>query len=63
MLLVLLGLAIFASPATQAATETVSSVTTTDVLIDARPYLLVVSPAPGSKIDTLTNPGTLMLIK
>ena len=58
----LLGLAILASPATQAANEAASTATTTDVLIDARPYLLIRS-VDQTKIDTLTNPGTLLLVK
>ena len=44
-----------------AAGPVVSATTTTDALIDARPYLLVYSDA--RKIDTLTNPGTLLLVK
>jgi len=56
-----LGLAILASLATQAAGPVVSVTTQTDALIDARPYLLVYSDV--RKIDTLTNPGTLLLVK
>ena len=59
--LALLGLAILASLATQAAGPAASVTTQTDVLIDARPYLLVYSDA--RKIDTLTNPGTLIIVK
>ena len=58
--LALLGLAMLAAPATQAATPAASA-TTTDALIDARPYLLVYSDV--RKIDTITNPGTLLLVK
>jgi hypothetical protein len=77
-LLVLLGLAIVANPAAQAANPAASVVspvetvdtrlywdtlgTSQDELIDTRLYLLIRSLA-GAKIDTLTNPGTLLLIK
>ena len=56
----LLGLAILAGLAAQA-TAQVASVTIQNALIDARPYLLVC--LQGAKIDTITNPGTLILIK
>ena len=58
----LLGLAILASPATQAVSPATAPATTNETLIDARPYLLIRS-VDQTKIDTLTNPGTLLLVK
>ena len=60
--LALLGLAIFASPATQAA-PAASVKTASDTLIDARLCLVVYSGEPLAKIDTLTNPGVLFILK
>jgi len=75
--LMLFGLAMFANPAAQAApaASAVSPVDTVDTrlywdtlgssqdeLVDTRLYLLIRSLL-DVKIDTLTNPGTLLLIK
>jgi len=38
-------------------------VTPLDALIDTRLFLLIYSPKPWAKIDTLTNPGTLLFVK
>ena len=78
--LALLGLAILAASATQAATPAASVTTAPNTpidtrlcwdtlasplasLVDTRLYLLIRSPAPWAKIDTLTNPGTLLIVK
>jgi hypothetical protein len=59
--LVLSGLAVLAGLAAQAASPAASATTQADALVDARPYLLLRSAE--AKIDTLTNPGTLILVK
>ena len=77
-LTVLLGLAVSANPIAQAVTPAASDVSPVDTvdtrlcwdtlgssqdeLIDSRLYLLVRS-LTDVKIDTLTNPGTLLLIR
>ena len=55
--------AMFAALTTQAAPAAASLTTGTDTLIDARPYLVIRSVEPGAKVDTLTNPGILFLVK
>ena len=60
--LALLGLAMPLVPATQAAPAAPPAKSNTDTLIDARPNIVVRS-VDLTKIDTLTNPGTLFLIK
>lgn len=45
-----------------AATPAASVATATDVLIDTRINFVVRSAAPGTKIDTLTPGGTLIII-
>ena len=60
---VFLGLATLTTLASQAVTPAASIKTGTDTLIDARPLLLIRSVEPGAKIDTLTNPGILFLVK
>ena len=78
--LALLGLAMFAAPAAQAATPASSVTTAPNTTIDTRPcwdtlasplasrvdtrlYLLIHSPMPWAKIDTLTNPGTILIVR
>ncbi|HPS06795.1 MAG TPA: hypothetical protein PLG22_04630 [Kiritimatiellia bacterium] len=47
---------------TLAATPAASVATATDVLIDTRINFVVRSAAPGTKIDTLTPGGTLIMV-
>jgi hypothetical protein len=59
---VLFGLAILAASAAQAAAPATAPVTTQpNLLIDTRPNLIV--RLADRKIDTLTNPGTLIMVK
>jgi len=76
---VLLGLAMFAPPAAQAATPAVPPVISSQASIDTRLYWDTLGTSQGElidtrlyllirslldvKIDTLTNPGTMLLIK
>jgi len=77
--LVLFGLALFAPPAAQAATPAVPPAISSQASIDTRLYWDTLGTSQGElidtrlyllirslldvKIDTLTNPGTMLLIK
>ena len=58
----IVGWACLQTVVTLAATPAASVATDIDVLIDTRLNFVVRSAAPGTKIDTLTSGGTLIMV-